>query len=250
MAIHFIDTETTGLDASVHEIIEIAIITENGDGDIKRWCTKIKPQRIEDADPKALEVNGYNEEDWRDAPTFEEVYEHCLWDKWDNEDIMVGHNIAFDAEFLREECRRIGEWQTDQYFPRTKIDTITLAHEHLMPMGLLSLSMGSIRSFLDWSYEGAHTALKDAEDCRKLYWCLLRRQNYNQVIKEKDLTAPENAAERIRGLLDLIEPSPRTKASIEFLTQRLEKHDKYGEKAMWSDKQKAWFLGLAEEYGV
>lgn len=250
MAIHFIDTETTGLDASVHEIIEIAIITENGDGDIKRWCTKIKPQRIEDADPKALEVNGYNEEDWRDAPTFQEVYD-TLWHMWCKDDIIVGHNIAFDAEFLREEAKRIWDcYRPDNFIPRTKIDTVTLAHEHLTPMGLLSLSMGSIRSFLDWSYEGAHTALKDAEDCRKLYWCLLRRQNYNQVIKEKDLTAPGNAAERIRGLLDLIEPSPRTKASIEFLTQRLEKHDKYGEKAMWSDKQKAWFLGLAEEYGV
>ena len=45
MAIHFIDTETTGLDASRHEIIEIAVITEYGDGKKERWCRKVKPSR-------------------------------------------------------------------------------------------------------------------------------------------------------------------------------------------------------------
>jgi DNA polymerase-3 subunit alpha (Gram-positive type) len=184
MAIHFIDTETTGLYASVHEIIEIAIITEYGDGRVERWSTLIKPKRIEDADPKALEINGYDADKgkWDDAPTFEEVYESHLWDKWRRGDIAVGHNIAFDAEFYREECKRI---DAPNLLPFTKIDTVTLAHEHLMPMGLKSLSLDKIRTFLHWSSKGAHTALKDAEDCRKLYWCLLRRQNHNNIGEKK-----------------------------------------------------------------
>jgi len=182
MAIHFIDTETTGLDASVHEIIEIAIITDYGDGRVETWSSRVKPKRIEDADPMALQINGYDsaKEKWDDAPTFEEVYQDHLWNKWRKGDIVVGHNIAFDAEFYREECKRLAAPDT---FPWTKIDTVTLVHEHLMPMGLKSLSLDKIRTFLHWSSKGAHTALKDAEDCRRLYWCLLRRQHDNTITK-------------------------------------------------------------------
>ena len=183
MAIHFIDTETTGLDASVHEIIEIAIITDYGDGRVNRWSTRIKPSRIEDAQPRALELNGYAYKShlWDDAPSFEEVYEDHLWNKWEKGDLVVGHNVAFDAEFYREECKRIDAPFSN--FPWTKIDTVTLVHEHLTPMGLRSHSLDSIRTFLHWSSKGAHTALKDADDCRRLYWCLLRRQHNNTITK-------------------------------------------------------------------
>ena len=69
----YIDTETTGLNPAKHEIIEIAIITENEDGTFERWHTKIKPDHIENAHPKALEVNGYTPEAWEGAPNFEDV---------------------------------------------------------------------------------------------------------------------------------------------------------------------------------
>ena len=72
--LHFVDTETTGLDPHYHEMVSIAIITEFGDGRIDRWYTKLRPRHIERAHPKALQVNGYTEEDWEDAPYFDEVF--------------------------------------------------------------------------------------------------------------------------------------------------------------------------------
>ena len=62
----FVDTETTGLDHTKHEMLEIAIVViENGEKTtIER---KIKPTNLETAQPKALEVNGYNEEEWAEA---------------------------------------------------------------------------------------------------------------------------------------------------------------------------------------
>jgi DNA polymerase-3 subunit epsilon len=104
--LHFVDTETTGLDCTKHEIIEIAIITEMGDGTLERWCTKIKPVRLLDADPKALEVNGYNDADWSDAPLLPEVIE-VIRDKL-KDGIVVGHNVSFDVGFIRESYKRCG----------------------------------------------------------------------------------------------------------------------------------------------
>lgn len=74
----WVDTETTGLDPNKHEIIEIAILRESvlpggGGAIVESWSTKIAPTRIEDAEPKALEVNGYDKERWAGAPTFAEV---------------------------------------------------------------------------------------------------------------------------------------------------------------------------------
>ena len=79
MIITVLDTETTGLNRSEHEIIEIAlisyIIAANGDKYVlKTFESKIKPGHIESASPEALKINGYSEEAWSSAPRFEEVY--------------------------------------------------------------------------------------------------------------------------------------------------------------------------------
>lgn len=173
--LHFIDTETTGLDCTKHEIIEIAIITEYGDGRLERWSTKVKPVRLLDASPKALEINGYNDADWEEAPYMNEVIE-VIRDKL-CQGTIVGHNVHFDVGFIRESYKRCGldSSSRSNRIGRHCVDTITLAHEHLQPMGITSLSLDSIRTFVGWSKENAHTALKDADDCRKLYWSLLRK---------------------------------------------------------------------------
>lgn len=162
----YLDTETTGLHASKDkgEIIEIAIINV-GDGKLDKWCTKIKPQHIETAHPKALEVNGYTEEAWKDAPTFDEVAPEIH--KRLKGSIIVGHNVNFDLKFLRH---HFSESSCDlRLSHRNVIDTVTLAHEHLQPTGLKSMSMDNIRRWLGWSLIDAHTALKDADDVRRLH---------------------------------------------------------------------------------
>ena len=181
--LHFVDTETTGLDSLYHEMVSIAIITEYGDGRIERWHSKLRPEHIERASPKALKVNGYNAVDWMDAPSFYEVF-NVIQDKL-RKGIIVGHNIAFDIAFIREAYKRIGEDPDAKKvgIARYKIDTITLAHEHLQPMGMWFLGLDSIRKFLGWSCEDSHTALQDAEDCRRLYWSLLRKNwSHNNVV--------------------------------------------------------------------
>jgi len=162
----FLDTETTGLDPVLNEVIEIAIIRETPDGTfLDEWATKVKPQHIETAHPKALAVNGYTEEARADAPLFEEVADTVV--RRLNGCVIVGHNPKFDLLFLEEALKKAG--MPYARLPYHAIDTVTLVYEHLVPQGLGSLSLDRVRDFLGWSREGAHGALKDTQDCRKLY---------------------------------------------------------------------------------
>ena len=96
--IAFIDIETTGLSASEHEVIEFAIIKKVDGKIVLRTEFKIKPDHIERAHPKALEINGYTPEKWEGALSQEEgarrmveALEGC---------ICAGHNIGFDIGFI------------------------------------------------------------------------------------------------------------------------------------------------------
>lgn len=167
--IAFLDTETTGLDPHENEIIEIAIIREYPSGVEDVWSTKIRPEHIERAHPKALEVNGYTPGKWANAPTFDQVAEqiaHRLSDC-----VVVGHNVSFDLDMVNAALKRAKVKARISYH---KIDTVTLAYEHLVPCGLESVSFDFIRKFLGWSQAHAHTALQDTRDAQRLYHLLAR----------------------------------------------------------------------------
>ena len=180
----FIDTETTGLDPSVHEVIEFAVIVEYPDGSTDQYHTLIKPTHIETAQPKALEINGYaaHPERWDDAPEFEQVAETIC--EWLLGCVIVGHNAGFDLAFLAAE---MGRSPFQGRLPYHKVDTTSLAFEHLVPKGLTSLSLDKIRAFLGWSTDGAHTAMKDTEDMRRLYHILTSSRDSNQNYEDADL---------------------------------------------------------------
>ena len=165
----FVDTETTGLDVSPTgaEVIEFTVILERNGKVIDRVSHKIKPSRIENAHPRALEINGYSEKNWENAIDKETacfLIESLLCNKKNL--VIVGHNVAFDKNGLNallEECgskKRV----THRVF-----DTQALVYEHLTDLGLQSTSLDSVREFLGWSQDNAHTAQKDTDDCRKLF---------------------------------------------------------------------------------
>jgi DNA polymerase-3 subunit epsilon len=162
----FLDCETTGLDPAIQEIIEICLMA--ADGSIL-FQSKIKPRHIETAHPKALEINGYNEEDWADAPYFSEVAEEiCKILKWC---ICVGHNPSFDLGFIKAELKRVDE-KLLQGIGYHMSDTVALAEEHLSECGLDSLSLVNVCKFLRIELVNAHTAEADTEACRQVYLML------------------------------------------------------------------------------
>lgn len=166
MKLAIIDTETTGLDLQTSVVLEFAAIVVDDGVEVARYETKIKPtdQELQYAHPKALEVNGYTDEAWADAPTIEQVAPDivALLDGC----TLVGHNVSFDEGMLKAHFAAYG---IEAKIPYKKIDTVTLAYEHLTPLGLKSVSLDRIREFLGWSKAGAHTAMKDVEDTKQLF---------------------------------------------------------------------------------
>ncbi len=75
---------------------------------------------------------------------------------------LCGHNVSFDEGMLNANLKRAG---IEQRVPYHKVDTVTLAHEHLLSLGLPRLGMDPIRDFLGWGEEGSHTAMQDAPRC-------------------------------------------------------------------------------------
>jgi DNA polymerase-3 subunit epsilon len=168
----WIDTETTGLDPVKGEVIEIAIVTETVSPDgggtvIESWSTKIAPERIEDASPKALEVNGYTPEAWAGAPTFAEVAPE-ITRRLASGSVIAGHNVGFDVGFIEAAFARIG---SGVRIPYHKIDTVTLAYAAWNGTGTgPGLSLDKLRKHLGIPMEGSHSALKDALDARAVYY--------------------------------------------------------------------------------
>jgi DNA polymerase III epsilon subunit-like protein len=71
--LHFVDIETTSLDAKRGDIIAIAIISESKAGERSSWYSLVKPDSLETADYMSLKIAGYTVERWRDAPSFDSV---------------------------------------------------------------------------------------------------------------------------------------------------------------------------------
>jgi len=179
----FVDVETTGLDPNKHEVIEIAVVFDGSvfesdalwaahlryiEPNLAVWHTRIRPVRIQDADPRALEVNRYQPQDWADAPTAAEVIRvvESLLTKAGANPVIAGHNVSFDRSFLDAMLQEAGSSLRVSYHV---VDTVTLCYAHLVPMGLESLSLDAVRRFLGIPTEGSHAALKDALDARTVY---------------------------------------------------------------------------------
>ena len=164
----FLDTETTGLDPEVHEILELALVAEDGSVLLH---TRVRPERLEQADPRALEVNGYSAEGWADAPAWADVAPRVA--ELLRGAVAVGHNVAFDAEMLRAGLKRVDP-ELAGGVCHYRLDTLVLALEHLAPVGLERFNLGAVCDFLGVELKDAHTALADTLAARAVYRKLAR----------------------------------------------------------------------------
>lgn len=118
------DIETTGLDAGIHEIIEIGVVVvDQRTLKIKReWSSRVKPHHLARASKRSLTISGYEYKDWLYAPELAEVMRGYA--KQVKQAIFVGHNSFFDWSFLAEAFKQTGiEDPTDYH----RLDLFTLA---------------------------------------------------------------------------------------------------------------------------
>jgi len=180
----FLDTETTGLDEMKHEIIEIALVGSDGETILH---TAVKPEHIETASPRALEVNGYNPGEWEPSPLWEDIAEKVHREL--QEVIVVGQNVSFDMRFVHRSLERyfvakgLSPDEVDEELGKIgyhKIDTVTLAWEHLAHVGIRSLSQWAICDVLGIVNPGEHSALHDIRTTMKVYKTLIRANGFQR----------------------------------------------------------------------
>lgn len=162
----YVDVETTGLNSRRHEIIEFAAIKDDG----SIYETKIKPKHIDRADQEALDINGYTKAEWADAPEMEEVTPRIL--EFLTDCVIIGHNVRFDVSFIEATLKRANIQKRIDYHI---VDTVTLAYEHLAPLGLKSLALWRVCVFLGIPPEPeVHRAMNGAIRAQQVYHALVR----------------------------------------------------------------------------
>lgn len=168
----FLDIETTGLDPTRDEIIEVAAMRVDPISlSVEAWFhTKIAPSPDVLVDPRAAELNGFRAEDWPDAPKLENVLpllarflEGCL---------IVGHNPAFDWAFLSAAFRRLGMRRPN--VGHHLLDTASLAWPLLRLGFIRSLALRDVCDHYRISNEGEHHALCDVVRTYQVFLRLLR----------------------------------------------------------------------------
>lgn len=185
-----IDVETTGLDPSKHEIIQIAVIPVDyrfePDPDLKPFCITMRPNKIANISDEALRVNGLSRQEILHAPLTQDQGLQMFYDWYgtlgirDNKQIMpLGQNYAFDRGFLQEwmgmdnyshhfhyhfrDSMLAAQFLNDKAFMHG--DTIPFPH----------VGLGQLAKRVGLEHPNAHSALADALMSLKVYKRMFRK---------------------------------------------------------------------------
>lgn len=186
--IYFLDTETTGLNASSgHTIIEFCCIKHVDRVEVDQLYLRIIPtvEDLKRADPNALSKNKFNLEEWHRTgitkhAAAKKIAEFVTGSK---SSAIVAHNVGFDMVFLKSLMKATN---TDHRLPYRCIDSLAVSYARFEPFGLRSFSLDSIRSWLGWSLHNSHTAEQDVKDLIRLWDILSPRP-----ITEEDVVLKE-----------------------------------------------------------
>ena len=165
-----LDLETTGLNSGIHEIIQIgALFGEIGEGQAliyDEYESKVIPENIAVASPKALEVNHYDAALWKKEgkhaysvlPELAKRMKGCTY---------IGYNNAFDLGFLRTAIGLEGliwEEPEEQYDVLVEIGRPLSRRE-----GTANARLDTLCDHMEIDYP-AHDALGDVKRTWLLMW--------------------------------------------------------------------------------
>lgn len=152
-----VDIETTGFDPMFDEIIEVAGIKYKGRNEVGRFQSLVKP---DDGIPDYITaLTGITNEMVADAPGIEDVLPRFL--EFIGEDIVVGHNVHFDVNFLYD----YAEDFELKPFSNDLVDTLRLSRR-LYPE-LQSHKLSALAAHFGVEPDGEHRALADCVTTQK-----------------------------------------------------------------------------------
>ena len=152
-----VDLETTGLDPTREQIIEVGAVRFQGDDILDEFETVINPGRS--IPHHITQLTGITDDDIVNAPPIEAILPEL--ESFIGNDPILGHNVQFDVGFLRQTGLRLNN---------PTVDTYAVASTMLPSTPRYSLS--ALTTLFDIDIEGAHRALNDVHMTVSLYQIL------------------------------------------------------------------------------
>jgi len=219
-----LDTETTGLEAADHYIIEIGCVELNNrrlTGN--NYHQYIRPDR--EVDVGAMEVHGISNEFLADKPRFTEVMADFLA-YLEGADELVIHNAPFDVGFINKELQRNSGPYLNLRDRFGVLDTLVMARQ-MHPGQKNNLDALCKRYDINNEHRELHGALLDAEILADVYLAMTGGQTSLSLGGQS--SGADKQSESIRRLPANRSPLPVIRANGEELAahqQRLEAIDK------------------------
>lgn len=116
-----LDLETTGFSSQYDEIIEICAVKVDGDREVDRFHTLVKPEN--EIDEYISELTGITNELVAGAPRIETVLPAFI--EFISDLVIVGHNVNFDINFIYDNCLQ----HLNYYFENNYVDTMRLSRK-------------------------------------------------------------------------------------------------------------------------
>ena len=174
-----IDLETSGLDVSKGEILDIAIVPLNDDftvsKDVPEFTARVKADHPETAEAQALQVNRLNPNEGESREKVTADIRQWLTDNGIESITPVGQNLDFDLSFIARELpelskiiRRHGR---DSMWLALAVNDIALRDtgEPRFP----KVSLSALKNALGITGGVQHNAFEDAKDAALVYKKLL-----------------------------------------------------------------------------
>ena len=150
-----VDVETTGTNAEMADLVEIAAVRVKKGKITDRWSTFVNPGRPIFGN----QMHGITDKDVKGAPSPAEAAKKAL--AFVGDATIVGHSVGFDIAFLEAALGDGTRIEKGRY-----LDTLTLARDGYPD--LASYTLGELSKFFGIQLQQAHRALPDAEATAEL----------------------------------------------------------------------------------
>lgn len=154
-----VDIETSGLYPSSSEIIEISALKYRNDALTDSFVSFLKPKIP--VDPFITDLTGISNEMLSSAPDPRDVLPKFY--DFVGDDILIGHNVNFDVNFLYDNLLSYNEL----YLKNSFVDVLRLSRKAL-PF-LPNHRQMTIAEYYGIQTSGSHRAQKDCEICQENY---------------------------------------------------------------------------------
>lgn len=224
MKVLIVDTETTGLDENIDEVLEIGMLLfESNNYKILHMENffRVDVAGIETSD-KTRQLTGILDWMLEKLGTEDSTIAESVLKMFGAADIAMAHNAQFDRKFLLKFLLQADVTKAEiGQSARPWIDTYTA-----LPFRLPSMSMDSLRSSLNLSNLGAHRAMID---CLNLFE-IVRMCEWEGII--------ERHASPVRTLV--------AKISYDAMNAMAEEDKPKSHGFKWDPQSKTWFKNVLE----